>query len=482
MNRKALAPSNAIGRKGGGSPAKLLLASRYNFAVPIADGSLLYNSNSGAVLLLRGDDAAQFARTLSSGVVVVPQDHLPAALWSELITGGFLVPNGADELVEIRERFARARGETPLVLTLTTTMDCNLGCFYCYEHRTPDHLSASDIPAIVDATRQKLCLHSKKSLHVDWYGGEPLLNLEFIEAASPALQKMCRAEGAAFHASVISNGTVWPSDITEFIGRHQIRQVQLSFDGLRENHDRRRRFRNGYKNGNTSSFDLLVSLVDRLLDCVRVDLRFNADAYNQHEVLPFVSFCRNRGWFEKRFPAVVQPARLASYSERSAFMRQNEMTLEMYDQLRANLRRAAVNVRVEESEVPDGFPYPKTSVCAALASQSDVIGADGLLYRCGLQVGEQHRAVGSIRQPNSHDFPDSSWWASFDPTTLPNCSRCSFLPICWGGCPKKHLEDDQHALDEQSMYWRTNLPWLVANRFHLEPASGFVFTEADQFR
>ena len=450
--------------------------------MPLSNGSLLYNANSGAVLQLRGIDAAAFASALSAGVIVVSKQHLPRVLWSQLINGGFLVPNGTDELVEIRKRFARARGETPLVLTLTTTMQCNLGCFYCYERRTADRLHVLDIPAIVEATRKKLRAHSKKSLHVDWYGGEPLLNLDFIEAASPALQEMCQAEGASFHASIISNGTRWPANVPDFVARHRIRQVQLSFDGLRENHERRRRFRDGYNDGNESSFDLLVALVDRLLDCVRVDLRFNADAFNQHELLPFVAFCRSRGWFQKQFPAVVQPARLASYSERSAFMRNKEMTLETYDALRAALRREAADVRVEESEVPDGFPYPKTSVCAALASQSDVIGADGLLYRCGLQVGERHRAVGSIHHESSHDFPDATWWNSFDPTTLPNCSRCSFLPICWGGCPKKHLEGDEHALNEQSMYWRTNLPRLIADRFGLKPGQRFVFTEADQFR
>lgn len=478
----ASALSSVAVRRTGMSRARSLVASRYNFAVPIPDGSLLYNASSGAVLLLRGNDASEFAHGLSSGVIAVSKELLPAGLRSDLVNGGFLVESGTDELLEIRARFARARGETPLVLTLTTTMECNLGCFYCYERRTSDRLGASDIPAVVEATREKLRLHPRKSLHVDWYGGEPLLNTEFIEAASPALQEMCHAEGVTFHASIISNGTRWPKNITEFIARHRIRQVQLSFDGLRENHERRRRFRDGYKDGNESSFELLIALVDHLLDCVRVDLRFNADVFNQHELLPFVDFCRARGWFEKRFPAVVQPARLASYSERSAFLRNKEMTLETYDALRASLREAAVNVRIEEAEVPDGFPYPKTSVCAALASHSDVIGADGLLYRCGLQVGERHRAVGSIRPQSDHDFADSIWWNNFDPTVLPNCSRCSFLPICWGGCPKKHLEGDQHALSEQSMYWRTNLPRLVASRFHREPTPDFAFTEADQFR
>lgn len=461
------------------------VASRYNFHVPVEDGALLYNANTGAVLHLRGGDASRFARLLSGGVIEVDNDWVASEVLEQLSEGGFVTPSGSDELVDIRARFEKARGNTPMVLTLTTTMDCNLGCFYCYEERSPHKLGAADIPAIIESTRTRLREHPTKSLHVDWYGGEPLLNVEFIESASLGLQAMCVAESISYHASVISNGTVWPEALESFVDRHRIRQVQVSFDGLREHHNRRRRFRRGRApEGQESSFDLIVALVDRLLDCVRVDLRFNADQQNQGDLLPFVEFARARGWFERRFPAVVQPARLAAYSERSQFMRSAGMSATDFESLRSSVRSIVEqDVHIEESEVPDGFPYPRTSVCAALASRSEVIGADGLKYRCGLQVGEQHRAVGTVRQElNGRDFSDSTWWEGFDPTTLPSCSRCSFLPICWGGCPKKHLEKDQHALDEQSLYWRKNLPRLVAARFGFTPPVEFEYGESEQFR
>ena len=462
-----------------------LVSSRYNFHVPIEDGSLLYNAGSGAVLHLRGSDAPAFTLLLSGPVAEVDPGWLPTELTEQLRAGSFLVDSGTDELAIIRNRFADARGATPLVLTLTTTMECNLGCFYCYEERTSHRLALTDISAIVESARERLRTHPKKSLHVDWYGGEPLLNLEFLEAASLALQSMCKAEGASYHASVISNGTVWPEDVGGFVSRHRIRQVQVSFDGLPENHNRRRRFRSGFSGASQkSSFDLIVELVNRLLDHTRVDLRFNTDRHNQNDLLPFVEFARERGWFAKNFPAVVQPARLAAYSDRSSFLRPTEMSADEYDTLRASVRSlAGADIQVEEAEVPDGFPYPKTSVCAALASRSEIIGADGLKYRCGLQVGEQHRAVGTVRPELAQRvFEDSEWWEGFDPTTLPSCSRCSFLPICWGGCPKKHLDGDKHALDEQSLYWRSNLPRLVAARFGLIPDPGFAFSETDQFR
>jgi uncharacterized protein len=125
-----------------------------------------------------------------------------------------------------------------------------------------------------------------------------------------------------------------------------------------------------------------------------------------------------------------------------------------------------------------------------------VIGPDGFTYRCGLQVGEKHRRIERLgRKADSRlrELPiltdedlaagrDQQFWAEFDPTRQPNCSRCSFLPVCWGGCPKKHLEGDSHALAEQGSYWRRNLPRLVACNLRLDLVRDMEFTELDQFR
>jgi uncharacterized protein len=87
-----------------------------------------------------------------------------------------------------------------------------------------------------------------------------------------------------------------------------------------------------------------------------------------------------------------------------------------------------------------------------------------------------------ISLPAGDGQSDESWWQGFDPTILPSCSGCSFLPICWGGCPKKHLERDDHAIAEQSRYWRMNLPRLIASGVNAKQPPDFTFSEADQFR
>jgi uncharacterized protein len=304
-----------------------------------------------------------------------------------------------------------------------------------------------------------------------------------LEAASAALQTYCAEAGVSYVASIISNGTDWPGDVDGFVARHCIRQAQISFDGLSTNHNKRRRYRKGFGPGD--SFARAVELVDRLVRCARVDLRFNIDRGNQGDLIPFISFARARGWFEAPYAAVLQPARLASYSGASAFMRGHELTLEEFDALRAAARaEIGDGERVEESEIPDGLPLPKTSVCAALATHSVVVGAEGRTYRCGLQVGEVARAVGTLSAAISPEgeAPDAGWWESFDPTLAPSCSRCSFLPVCWGGCPKKHLEGDQHAIQEQGRYWRNNLPRLIAAAAGIEGLCDPVIPPELQFR
>ena len=465
--------------------------SRYNFLVPTKKGCLLYNSFSGAVLLLGGPDSAGVSRLLAAQPRAIDIEAFPDELLADLVAGSFLVPTNFDQLQGVRDRFWEARRETPLALTLTTTLDCNLGCYYCYEDRSEARLDATSAEDIASWARSKLLASGKKTLHVDWYGGEPLLNPEFIETASGLLQQLCRELEVVYSASIISNGTCWPEDVGAFIQRHKIRQAQISFDGMRHHHDLRRRFRD--KHDRMSSFDLAVALVDQLLDFVRVDVRINIDRKNEGDVLPFVEFAQSRGWFERKFPAVIQPARLSAYSETSAFMRMSELTVSEYDALRETVRaRAGGNFKVEESEAPEGFPVPRSSVCAALANDSMVVGADRKLYRCGLQVSEPHRAVGVLNREATGPFriigQDSApsaqrtWWDQFDPTKLSSCSRCSFLPICWGGCPKKHLDEDQHALAEQGAYWRRNLARLVAEGVGLDLEHSVELTHSDQFR
>ncbi len=479
------------------------LPSAYNFAVPFGEETLVFSAFSGALISLQGADGRRVAAALT-GEAGVDLTELPSDVVTELFDKGFLTISPSSQLDQVRERFQNARNVTPMVLTVTTTLDCNLGCYYCYQERSGEMLTSADAKNIVDDTRQKLLGSGRKRLHVDWYGGEPLGNSDFIEECSLALQDMCKSIGVSYRASIISNGTLWPEDVGSFVTRHAIHHVQISFDGMADRHDKIRRFRS--KNDRElglSAFHLASRLVGRLADFARVDARFNIDRENTADLQSFIEHARSEGWFEKPFPVVIQPARVSDYSERSSFLKSHKLSLAEFDEIRGELRASSghgAKFAVEESEVPDGYPFPKATVCAALVRDSTVIGADGQIYRCGLQVSEPHRAVGTFRsatlaghqtkrrvipisvQPEVAATTQAEWWENFDPCDQPTCSKCSFLPICMGGCPKKHLEGDRQSLDEQGAYWRQNLARLLAHAFRPGSTSDYQISVAHQFR
>jgi len=473
-------------------------ASLYNFAFPVEEGQLLYNSRTGSVFLTAGEDANNLAVALIDPNFTLEKDD--SSLIKSLVEGAFIIPNNFDELSAIREIYLNARNMSPMVVTITTTMDCNLGCYYCYESRTKESLDENQIPALLEKVEKNLLRQSKKSLHVDWYGGEPLLNAGFLEDASIKLQELCRNLNIKYSSSVVSNGTEWPVDVDAFVKKHKIRQVQISIDGLEKNHNKRRKYKSGDRK--RSSFDKAVTVINGLVKVCRVDLRLNIDQHNYQDFDLFLTQCEHRGWFDAPFPVVVQPARISSYSDKSSFLRPHEITLSKFDSIRGEIRKKMKGIaKVEESESPDGFPFPKVSVCAALATDSFVMGAAGEEYRCGLQVGEENRIVGRVApalkkkinnisievvstSDNEKNHSDQKWWDTFDPTRNLKCSQCSFLPLCWGGCPKKHLENDDGALDEQSEYWKSNLARLVIENLQgvTSKPVDYCLKESHQFR
>jgi uncharacterized protein len=468
--------------------ADALATSRYTFRVALTEGFALYNASTGSVLRLEGRDADELSALLSGDRTLIPLGALGETLTTRLRRNGFLVDPDFDEIAAVQERYWAARGNAPVVLVVTTTMDCNLGCYYCYESRSSDALAVGDVNTLVGIAAERLGRHGKRTLHVDWYGGEPLMNLDFMEKASLALQSFCVGEGVKFHASIVSNGTRWPADIGSFVVRHKIRQVQISFDGMQANHDRRRRYRAGYRTpADTSSFEQAAALVDNLLLHTRVDIRFNADHGNASDLPDFISFASARGWLDAPYRCVVVVAKLSAYSERSAFLQPHELSQEQFDELQKIASRMLPCESQDDQDLVAGLPHPRTSVCGALAPDSAVIGADGLEYRCGLQVGERHRAVGRLGSQltvlgQSDAFTDRAWWDEFDPTTLPTCSRCSFLPVCWGGCPKRHLDGSRTDIDAEGRFWRRNLLRMIARGLGEDSFVDQELADADQFR
>ena len=180
--------------------------SRYTLEIPAGSTTYLVNTLSGASVALgdaerQGVDAI-LAEVATSGAVQ-PERRRVA---DPLLGNGFLVPAETDELAAALEKYDRGRSDPGVVLlTVATTMECNMGCYYCFEDRkSTEKLGGTDVDAIVRFVAD--WLRENGRLHVTWFGGEPLLAKDFVLEASRALMRLTASLGAHYSAGMVSNG------------------------------------------------------------------------------------------------------------------------------------------------------------------------------------------------------------------------------------------------------------------------------------
>lgn len=112
-------------------------------------------------------------------------------------------------IVDFDEREALAKmgqeGKTEnshVTITVCTTMKCNFDCPYCFENH-----SGMDMPEEVQddvaALAERMLRHfGAESLHIVWFGGEPLMNPQVIWNLTPRLRNLAERYGAKYSASI----------------------------------------------------------------------------------------------------------------------------------------------------------------------------------------------------------------------------------------------------------------------------------------
>jgi len=186
----------------------------------------------------------------------------------------FNIPSGITKLFPFSEKeisFVTDRNASSGLtdLTLNLTSSCNLRCVYCWndhgkysnrrftgkkrggfsnnkrdEFMSPEvALGAVDI--LVKARGRD------KNLVVDFYGGEPLMNLETLRATVDYCRSNQRRWGLEFHYLLATNGTLLTPQVAEELISKGV-QIAVSIDGPKAVHDHNRPFIN-----QDGSFDII---------------------------------------------------------------------------------------------------------------------------------------------------------------------------------------------------------------------------------
>jgi uncharacterized protein len=271
--------------------------SRFTHVLSSSDSSKRYVYNPVSNGLAAVDDAvAEMLLQGDAGIDMLGSKAEHAQLLNDLRSGQMIVEEDLDEVEFMRVKMNLSRyGTLGLSLTIVPTLGCNLACTYCYEGLDSVRFMSPEVQeSVVAFAKAQVERFGYRSLSVTWYGGEPLLRPELIYDLSRKLIDLCDELKIHYTAMVVTNGTTLTPAMAQELKDLKVSHIQVTIDGPREVHDLRRPFR-----GHTrSSFDVITSNVDRIVDILPVHIRINVDKTNYQRCLELVDQMRSKGWFE----------------------------------------------------------------------------------------------------------------------------------------------------------------------------------------
>ena len=146
-------------------------------------------------------------------------------------------------------------------VSLNVSHQCNLDCRYCYGGSTYVGEESFMSKKIGKTSIDQLFQWSgdSTSVYVNFFGGEPLLNMKLIRYLVAYGKEMAASEEKAIRFSMTCNGTLLTDKIVDFLNKNNV-SVLVSMDGPETVQNMNRPFKNG-----KGSYNIVAKNVQKLV-------------------------------------------------------------------------------------------------------------------------------------------------------------------------------------------------------------------------
>lgn len=453
--------------------------SHYSMLIEVPDSNeyLLYSSRNGGLLVLPTEHG-QFLESLSGKssffVRSYPQYY---ELLTSLIEYGMIVLVERNEVAEVHNEFtcrtvSYKEPKADIGITIGTTINCNMGCPYCFEFHKPNK-SLTDLKVVDGLINYIESIITKNpdkkwgTMSVTWYGGEPLLNPDAIRQISPRLQLICERFNIRFKADIVTNGLLLTQENWQILLENRIRHVQCTIDGSKETHDVLRPLKiRGARN-----YEQILENLALQPDGISLSIRINTDKKVAKTIPKLLDDLESYGIWPQRYKKVsLAPSQLRSYQKTGKlknveFLDNKEFSDEFLEIRKIKLRafnKWARKTGTREGKLSWLLPELQLKECATWSSPYHiVVDPDGNIHKCWETIHESKYGVSNVFS----DFKEEVFekYSNYDRTKLhKECLDCKFLPVCE---KLKCAHDAINSEKPNCTVWKTEIGKILSTQY-----------------
>lgn len=403
-------------------------ASMFNRLLKKDGDMILYNSKTGPYGIRRVEKSNQekVERYLNNPNVVDDYDDI----YLNLVKFGFLVPFEVNEK-QIREYYQTQYLTNPrLYLVIHTSRECNFRCTYCYMDFKHENIHESTKEGIVNFISKNI--QNYKSVHISWFGGEPLLGIDAIEDISKKVMTICEKAKKPYSASITTNGYLLTPKNIDILLKSKVRNFFITIDGTKSFHDEQRVLKDGSGTFDTIIGNLLYIKNNIKTRALNISIRSNMTKHHMSNLAAYYEFYDSYFGDDDRF--TIYAKAVGDYGGTRVKKIKSDLLGGMqniYDNL------AQVNGRIKFMWNINDLSVG-SSACPSREYNKFTIGCDGAVHKCDEDMQDH---------PVGHLYPDGKMelfenehakWVSF--RYRPQCDDCFFSMVCFmEGCPKARI-------------------------------------------
>jgi uncharacterized protein len=274
-----------------------------------------------------------------------------------------------------------------LKLILNPTERCNLRCTYCYETFSLGRMRRGVVSGVLNLVKRR-AEAGLKLLEIEFFGGEPLAAWDIVETLAQNLHAICVKNNTSMSGGVTTNAILLNQARLDVLAANKITWFQVTLDGPKHVHDKRRISTHG--TGSFGSVWAALLLLKASHHQVKAVIRLHFDPDTISELLGrngFIrgiadAFVKGDDRFSLHFHAL---SRLGGSSDHTIRLFASK------DEAQAALIEEALSAGCAREQLVGYLP-----LCYAARANSFIIRSDGRVAKCTVAFEDDRNTVGKL--------------------------------------------------------------------------------------